>query len=73
MDEYKADNSKDEIKAFVNEQNNPKPNERKKRKHISTWIGAFKVRDKATQVSANFNSDIGLISKATNLPYAEVN
>ncbi|MEO8712730.1 MAG: hypothetical protein ABI405_11430 [Parafilimonas sp.] len=72
MDEDKADNSKEKVKSFVNDHDNLKAIESKKRKHISTWIGAFKVKDKAFQVNANHNRNIGFMDKATNLPYAEV-
>ena len=58
MYEDKADNLKEQVKPFLIDHDNPKPIESKKRKHISTWIGAFKASDKATRVSANFNSDI---------------
>ena len=58
MYEDKANISKEQVKPFVIDHNNPKPIGSKKRKHISTWIGAFKARDKATSVNANFNGDI---------------
>ena len=67
MEQNKVNNLKEEVKSFANDHNNPKRTESRKRKYISTWIGAFKVSDKAAHVSAKSNSNISIIDEAINL------
>lgn len=45
--------SKKEIKFLINDQDSPKSNERKKRKHISTWVGTFKAGDIVAHVDTH--------------------